>query len=141
MGGGTGVLSKCLSLNGVICDAPRDFFGYMGSQFFNTSGNGGSFIYTGNITGNINSGKAYANIMTGGGVNNEVLVADKLSEQHFLKGSGSVFGQYFEIAQLAILTYGPAVTGDLNSIALTYRSTGVDKQIEEDDLRKINRLT
>ena len=89
--GGTASFSNCLGGNS-WCAAPRDFFGYAGSQFFHFGG-GGATQSNGTLTGNANSGKAVQNIMNGGGVNNEMLVSDKLGEQHFVRGTGSVFSQ------------------------------------------------
>ena len=138
--GGTATFSNCLGGN-KWCDAPRDFFGYAGSQLFHFDG-GGATLVNGTLTANADSGKAVQNIMNGGGVNNEMLVSDKLGEQHFVRGTGSVFSQWAQLGQLAIATYGPAGgTGDLATVASQYRSSGVDSHIQEKDLRSINQLS
>ena len=138
--GGTASFSNCLGGNS-WCDAPRDFFGYAGSQLFHFGGGGATQPY-GTLTANTDSGRAEQNIKNGGGVNNEMLVADKLGEQHFLRGTGSVFSQWALLGQQAILNYSPAgATGDVGRIATEYRSSGVDTQIQENDLRRINQLS
>ena len=73
--GGTASFSNCLGGNS-WCEAPRDFFGYAGSQLFHFGGGGATRSY-GTWTANNDSGKAVQNILNGGGVNNEMLVADK----------------------------------------------------------------
>ncbi len=138
--GGTATLSNCLGTN-KSCDAPRDFFGYAGSQFFHFGGGGTTTSY-GTWTANTDSGKAVKNIINGGGVNNEMLVADKLGEQHFVRGTGSVFSQWALLGQQAIVTYGvDGPSDDITAVASQYRSTGVDTQIQKSDLRRINQLS
>ena len=139
--GGTARFSNCLNVNGNDwCDAPRDFFGYAQSQFFHFAG-GGITKPSGNINFNQESGNAILNIVTGAGVNNEMLVADKLNEQHFVRGTGNIFSQWTQWGQLAIVNYGPAHSGDMANVASYYRSSGVDRQIQENDLRNINNLS
>ncbi len=136
--GGTATMSSCMPFGGKWCPAPRDFFEYAGSQVFNFSG--GAVQPAGNYNqANANSGKATYNIISGGGVNNAMLVADKSNERHFLSGSGTVFGD--GLLNLSILTYGPVKDGDIDQMAATYRSTGVDKNITARDLMNINALS
>ncbi len=138
--GGTASFSNCLGGNS-WCAAPRDFFGYAGSQLFHFGGGGATQPY-GTWTANNDSGKAVENILNGGGVNNEMLVADKLGEQHFLRGTGSVFSQWALLGQQAIVTYGvDGPSDDMTAVASQYRSTGVDTQIQKSDLRRINQLS
>ena len=134
--GGTATMSKCL---GGGCPAPRDFFGYAASQFYTFEG--GSVRSSGRIDqANASSGKAFRNIDIGGGVNNDELVADKYAEQHFLNGSGHLFGS--SAGNLSIALYRPkGPNGDIGRAAAHYRSTGVDKQITERDLININKLS
>ena len=122
--GGTATLSNCLGTN-KSCDAPRDFFGYAGSQFFHFGGGGTTTSY-GTWTANTDSGKAVKNIINGGGVNNEMLVADKLGEQHFVRGTGSVFSQWALLGQQAIVTYGvDGPSDDITAVAI-----GTHNQLE-----------
>jgi hypothetical protein len=134
--GGTATMSKCL---GEGCPAPRDFFGYAASQFYTFEG--GSVRSSGRIDqANASSGRAWENIITGGGVNNDELVADKYAEQHFLNGSGHLFGS--SAGNLSIALYSPkGPNGDVGRAAAHYRATGVDKQITERDLININKLS
>ena len=139
--GGTASMSQCTSgANGNRwCPAPRDFFGYAGSQVFNFRG--GAVQAADNYNqANANSGKATYSILTGAGVNNESLVADKSNERHFLNGTGTVFGQ--GPLNVSILAYAPrGPNGDIGQTATNYRNTGVDKHITEDDLLNINKLS
>jgi len=138
--GGTASFSNCLGGN-KWCDAPRDFFGYAGSQLFHLGG-GGATQPDGTFTANADSGKAIKNIINGGGVNNEMLVSDKLGEQHFVRGTGSVFSQWAQLGQQAIASYGvDGPSDDITAVASQYRSTGVDTQIQKSDLRRINQLS
>jgi hypothetical protein len=103
---------------------------------------GGRVTYNGTLTGNADSGKAVHNIFNGGGVNNEMQVSDKLGEQHFVRGTGSVFSQWAQWGQQAIVTYGvDGPSDDITAMASQYRSTGVDTQIQKSDLRRINQLS
>jgi len=133
--GSSASLSSCYDRS---CPAPRDFFGYAGSQVFNFKG-GYALNEGGVYRANASSGKATYNIISGGGVNNAMLVADKSNERHFLSGSGTVFGD--GLLNLSILTYGPVKDGDIDQMAATYRSTGVDKNITARDLMNINALS
>ena len=134
--GGTATLSRCHNRS---CPAPRDFFGYAGSQVLNFKG--GYARPAGNYDqANASSGKASYNIILGGGVNNETLVADKSDEHHFLRGSGNAFGHL--LGNLAIASYGiKGPEGDIGMMAEEYRFKGVDKKITEDDLRNTNMLS
>ena len=133
--GGTATLSSCYDRS---CPAPRDFFGYAGSQVFNFKG-GYARNEGGVYRANASSGKAVSNIMLGGGVNNEMQVTDKSDEHHFLRGSGIVFGH---LDNLAIAWYGiKGPEGDIGMMAEEYRFKGVDKKITEDDLRNTNMLS
>ena len=134
--GGTARMSNCYSDN-KWCSAPRNFLGYTGSQFFHSDG-GGQVLSSGKLSGNSESGRAYLSIVDGAGVNNAMLIAEKQGEQHFLRGHASVFGQLIMGDQFSIANYGPPKTGDLAGVASNYRSTGVDTQIQEHDLRVIN---
>ena len=134
--GSSASLSSCYDRS---CPAPRDFFGYAGSQVFNFKG-GYARNEGGVFRANASSGKATYNIMLGGGVNNETLVADKSNEHHFLRGSGIVFGH--GLGNLAIASYGiKGKSGDIGMMAIEYRNKGIDKKITEDDLRKTNKLS
>ena len=136
--GGTAKLSNCLDTN-KSCPAPNDFLGFAGSMFLHS---GGRVTYNGTLTGNADSGKAVQNIFNGGGVNNEMQVSDKLGEQHFVRGTGSVFSQWAQWGQQAIVTYGvDGPSDDITAMASQYRSTGVDTQIQKSDLRRINQLS
>ena len=137
--GGTASFSNCYD-GDKWCAAPRDFFGYAKSQFFNFAG-GGVTKTTGMQYVNDDTGRAVWNIVKGAGVNNEMLVADKLNEQHFVRGTGNIFSQWTQWGQLAIANYGPAHTGDMADVASYYRNSGVDRQIQENDLRNINNLS
>ena len=137
--GGTATMSRCMPDGGKWCPAPRDFFSYAGSQVLNFSG--GAVQPAGNTNkANANSGKAIYNIISGGGVNNEMLVADKSDELHFLNGSGRVFGTD-PLRNFQILTYGPKKNGDIDQMAAAYRSAGVDNHITSRDLININALS
>ena len=134
--GSSASLSSCYDRS---CPAPRDFFGYAGSQVFNFKG-GYARNEGGVFRANASSGKATYNIMLGGGVNNETQVADKSDEHHFLSGSGIVFGHGLD--NLAIVKYGiKGQSGDIGMMAEEYRFKGVDKKITEDDLRNTNMLS
>ncbi len=136
--GSSASLSSCYDR---ACPAPRDFFGYAGSQVFNFQG-GYAHNEGGVYRANASSGKAVSNIMLGGGVNNETQVADKSNEHHFISGSGSgiVFGR--GLGNLAIASYGiKGPEGDIGMMAEEYRLKGVDKKITEDDLRNTNMLS
>ena len=139
--GGTASMSQCApGGNGnQWCPAPRDFFGYAATQVNNFRG--GAVKATGiPRQANASLGKATNSILSGGGVNNESLVADKSNERHFLNGTGTVFGQ--GPLNLSILTYAPrGPSGDIGQTAANYRKTGVDKHITEDDLLNINKLS
>ena len=133
--GSSASLSSCYDR---ACPAPRDFFGYAGSQVFNFKG-GYARNEGGVYRANASSGKAVSNIMLGGGVNNEMQVTDKSDEHHFLRGSGIVFGH---LDNLAIALYGiKGPEGDIGMMAEEYRFKGVDKKITEDDLRNTNMLS
>ena len=139
--GGTATMSKCAPGNDGKrwCPAPRDFFGYAGSQLFTL--NGGAVQPAGQIDqANASSGKAVRNIFIGAGVNNDELVADKYAEQHFVNGSGHLFGS--SAGNLSIALYGPkGPNGDMGQAAAHYRATGVDKQITERDLQNISKFS
>lgn len=142
-GGGTATLSKCYSKDNVICPAPRDFFGYVNSQLFNLSGGGGGAKFTGGefvVNGEV--GRAPWAIISGAGVNNEMLVADKLNESNFIHGTGNIFSQWGHWGgQFAIAKYAPALTGDMNNVTKNYQTSGVDSNITENDLRNINGMS
>ena len=134
--GSSASLSSCYDRE---CPAPRDFFGYAGSQVFNFKG-GYARNEGGVYRANASSGKATYNIMLGGGVNNETQVADKSNEHHFISGSGIVFGR--RLGNLAIASYGiKGQSGDIGMMATEYRNKGIDKKITEDDLRNTNMLS
>jgi len=134
--GSSASLSSCYDRS---CPAPRDFFGYAGSQVFNFKG-GYALNEGGVYRANASSGKATYNIMLGGGVNNETQVADKSNEHHFISGSGIVFGR--RLGNLAIASYGiKGQSGDIGMMATEYRNKGIDKKITEDDLRNTNMLS
>ena len=119
--GGTASFSNCLG-GDKWCSAPRDFFGYAGSQFFHFGGGGSTQSY-GTLSGNADSGKAVQNIMIGGGVNNEMQVSDKLNEQHFVRGTGSVFSQWAQWGQQAIVTYGvDGPSDDITAMASRHKA-------------------
>ena len=134
--GSSASLSSCYDRS---CPAPRDFFGYAGSQVFHFKG--GYARNVGNsYQANASSGKAVNNIMLGGGVNNETQVAGKSDEHLFLSGSGIVFGHGLD--NLAIASYGiKGQSGDIGMMATEYRNKGIDKKITEDDLRNTNMLS
>ena len=135
--GSSASLSSCYDR---ACPAPRDFFGYAGSQVFNFKG-GYARNEGGVYRANASSGKAVSNIMLGGGVNNEMQVTDKSDERHFISGSGIVFGRGL-VDNLAIASYGiKGPEGDIGMMAEEYRFKGVDKKITEDDLRNTNMLS
>ena len=134
--GSSASLSSCYDRS---CPAPRDFFGYAGSQVFNFKG-GYARNEGGVYRANASSGKAVSNIMLGGGVNNETQVAGKSDEHLFVSGSGIVFGHGLD--NLAIASYGiKGQTGDIGMMATEYRAKGIDKKITEDDLRNTNVLS
>jgi hypothetical protein len=137
--GGTATFSNCLGGNR-WCPAPREFFGYAGSQFFRVDGGGATQSFGNYTQVNASSGRASENIINGGGVNNTMLVADTFNEQHFLKGSGHVFGN--GPTNLSIATYPSSGSGDdIKQTAANYRSSGVDTQITRRDLQNINLLS
>ena len=134
--GSSASLSSCFDRS---CPAPRDFFGYAGSQVFNFKG-GYARNEGGVYRANASSGKAVSNIMLGGGVNNETQVAGKSDEHLFLSGSGIVFVHGLD--NLAIASYGmKGQTGDIGMMATEYRAKGIDKKITEDDLRNTNMIS
>ena len=123
----------------------RSFLGYAGNMLFKLSGATGSADAKSIFKANNESGRARYGIVNGAGVNNEIFLAERNDEQYFLKGNGGVFGIFnsenrFAIAQY--VTWGPDSAGnDMNNITRSYRQSGVDRNIQPDDLRKINLLS
>ena len=83
------------------CVAPRDFFGYAASQVFN-SNRCGATAQLDDLTANSRSGRATDVIVTGAGVNNSTLTADRQAEKHFLRGKDNVFSLFFSSGNQAI---------------------------------------
>ena len=123
----------------------RSFLGYAGNMLFKFSGATGVVDPKSIFKANKESGKARDGIVSAAGVNNEIFLAERNDEQYFLKGNGGVFGIFnsenrFAIAQY--VTWGPDSPGnDMNNITRVYRQSGVDRNIQPDDLRKINLLS
>ena len=120
------------------CVAPRDFFGYAASQVFN-SNRCGATAQLDDLTANSRSGRATDVIVTGAGVNNSTLTADRQAEKHFLRGKDNVFSLFFSSGNQAISGYG--LGGDMSGVAESYRSTGVDASITASDLRNTNQIS
>ena len=120
------------------CVAPRDFFGYAASQVFN-SNISGAMAQLDDLTANSSSGRATDVIVTGAGVNNSTLTADRQVEKHFLRGKDNVFSLFFSSGNQAISGYG--LGGDMSGVAESYRSTGVDASITASDLRNTNQIS
>jgi len=122
-----------MPFGGKWCPAPRDFFEYAGSQVFNFSG--GAVQPAGNYNqANANSGKATYNIISGGGVNNAMLVADKSNERHFLSGSGTVWANLetafskridknWKLTATAYVWDSRSLLGERNSLKLSDNKT------------------
>ncbi len=123
----------------------RSFLGYAGNMLFKFTGSTNVVDPKSTFKANNESGKALDAIVNGAGVNNEIFLAESNDEQYFLKGNGGVFGIFnsenrFAIAQY--VTWGPDLPGnDMNNIARVYRQSGVDRNIQPDDLRKVNLLS
>ena len=123
----------------------RSFLGYAGNMLFKFSGSTNVVDPKSTFKANKESGKARDAIVNGAGVNNEIFLTERNDEQYFLKGNGGVFGIFnsenrFAIAQY--VTWGPDLPGnDMNNITRVYRQSGVDRNIQPDDLRKINLLS
>jgi|GEM_PF-3433503 len=123
----------------------RSFLGYAGNMLFKFSGATGPVDATSTFKANQESGRARDAIVDGAGVNNEVFLAERNDEQYFLKGHVGVFGIFNSENRFAIasyVTWGPDLPGnDMNNITRVYRQSGVDRNIQADDLRKINLLS
>jgi hypothetical protein len=91
------------------------------------------------LTANSRSGRATDVIVTGAGVNNSTLTADRQAEKHFLRGKDNVFSLFFSSGNQAISGYG--LGGDMSNVAESYRSTGVDASITASDLRNTNQIS
>ena len=134
--GGTAKLYSCCT-DITKCEAPRDFFGYARAQLFNFKG--GSTAPYNTDTANSESGRAKLAMVHGAGVNNQILIADRFGEQHFLKGSDNIFTVFYSAGNQAIAGYGS--NGDISSAANVYRSTGLDSSISDNNLVQINQLS
>ena len=142
-GGQKAILFTCSQGN---CPAQsRDFFGYASSMLFTIDGGTGSAAGASVFRANTDSGKATQAIAAGSGVNNEIFLAERNDEQYFIKGNGGVFGIFNSENRFAIAQYvtwasdGPS--NDMTISARAYRTSGVDPNIQADDLRKINLLS
>lgn len=142
-GGQKALLFTCSQGN---CPAQsRDFFGYASSMLFNIDGGTGSAKGATFFKANADSGKATQAIVAGAGVNNEIFLAERNDEQYFIRGNGGVFGIFNSENRFAIAHYvtwasdGPG--NDMTISARAYRTSGLDPDIQPDDLRKINLLS
>ena len=123
----------------------RSFLGYAGNMLFKFSGATGSVDATSTFKANKESGRAHDAIVNGAGVNNEIYLAERNDEQYFLQGHGGIFGIFNSENRFAIARYVTWVSdspgNDMNNITRVYRQSGVDRNIQADDLRNINLLS
>ena len=78
-------------------------------------------------------------MVNGAGVNNQILMAERFGEKHFLQGSDNIFTVFYSAGNQAIAGYGR--NGDISSAAYVYRSTGVNNSISDNNLVKINQIS
>lgn len=123
---------------GTKCDSYSSFFGLLSGR---PTGGAYTTIGSNNYVGNSSSGPSLEAIVSGGGVNNQAYVTEKMDEALFLKEQSSLFQLPSMISnRLSIWSYGDTEDGkgDINIIAKNYKSSGLDDSSSASKLIKIN---